>query len=393
MKSVNKPADIRFFIFAGEKSGDLLGANLISSLKSLLPNAQFYGVGGKLMEQAGLQCFLPMHAFEVMGISAVLKKLPTLILNFFKVKKKILETVPETVILIDYPGFNMLLAKALKKKGYRGKMVQYVCPSVWAWKKGRIKTLSQNVDLLLSILPFEKKYFSKEKLPVVYTGHPLIQVLSHHSYISFWKKDLGISKPLIGIFPGSRVSTIENNLPKQLETCLKLKEDGEVFHLAISVSEEKLQEKIQAILKKYPIEAILVPSQYRYELMKEARCAIATCGTVTLELGLHQTPTIVTYRLTTLNYFMGRYLFKILLPAYNLVNILLEETVFPEFIHKDLECDKMKEDLKRFFHDTLERKNVLEACKKLKNILLEKNGSQKAALTIYNFLTHEMPLS
>ncbi len=384
----------KFFIFAGEKSGDILGGELLQALKARLPHASFYGVGGEKMEEEGIESLLSLHDFQVMGISAVLKKLPKLFISFCKLKRAILQKPPEAVILIDYPDFNMLLAKALKKGKYPGKVIQYVCPSVWAWRKGRVKSLSKNLDLLLSILPFEKRCFSAKELKVKYIGHPLVQTTLAHDYDLSWKKSLR-SEPLIALFPGSRMHEIESNLPVQLEAAFKLKAQGQ-FQFAISIAEEKLEEKILEIIKKSPFsmdEILLVPGKWRYELMREAKCALATCGTVILELGLHKTPTVVTYGLTNLNYYVGRYLFKIRLPAYSLVNIICEENIFPEFVHNALDSQKIADALKELVFDSLAYEKAVLGCQRMQDILFEQNASKKAADAICEVLEYAMPLS
>lgn len=378
-----------FFIFAGEKSGDILGAELIRSLRESSPSFYAYGVGGQKMREAGLIDLIPLEAFQVMGITAVIKKLPSLFLNYIKIKKSILKELPEAVILIDYPDFNMRLASALKKKKYPGKIIQYVCPSVWAWRKQRITPLSQNLDLLLSILPFEKKLFQHTKLPVEYVGHPLVQVLKNYSYDMNWKEKVGLlnNGPLIALFPGSRLQEIEHNLLIQLESVFLLSQKKEV-RCAISIAHPKLESTIRQIIHHSPLKKniILVPAEMRYEMMKEADAAIATCGTVILELGLHHTPTVVTYRLSPLNYIIGRYLFKILLPSYNLINILCESLVFPEFVHKNIDPQKVAQALYNLTFDPETKEKAIEGCKKTYSLLESFNASERAAHKIHQTL-------
>jgi lipid-A-disaccharide synthase len=357
------------FLFAGEQSGDLLGANLLRSLIQLQPQIDLFGVGGPEMKKAGLRVVHPMERFQVMGFSEVIKSLPRLYKDFRKIQSEILQTLPDGVVLIDYPDFNMRLAQALRKKGYRGKIIHYVCPSVWAWRKRRVSSLAKTLDHLLSILPFESNSFSNFKLPVTYVGHPLVAMIDNYAYDLSWR----VNKPLIAIFPGSRRHEIELNLPLQIEAAKRF---GSEYTLAVSVARSEIQDLIQ---KYVDPDTLLVPCDKRYELMRAASCAIATSGTIVLELGLHSVPTVVTYQLATLNYLLGRYLFRIHLPFYTLVNIICEREVFPEFIHKKLCKDAIFQALKRQLENP---EPCLRECGRLRELLTSCDASLKAAQTI-----------
>jgi lipid-A-disaccharide synthase len=367
------------FLFAGEQSGDVLGANLIHSLKQHVPTLDIYGVGGEGMQKAGLRVIHPMERFQVMGFSDVIKSLPRLYTDFKKIQGEILHNPPAAVVLIDYPDFNMRLAKALRKRGYRGRVIHYVCPSVWAWRKSRVHSLAKTLDHLLAILPFEEMYFAKTNLPVTYVGHPLVSAIDHYHYDPNWK----IAQPLIAIFPGSRRHEIELNLPLQLEAA---KEFAPHYTLAISVARPELYPLIQNYAKE---SALLVPSDKRYELMRAATCALATSGTIVLELGLHSVPTVVTYQLATLNYLLGRYAFRIHLPFYTLVNIICGKEVYPEFIHKTISPHAISQAL----HRLIDKPEVCkQECARLRQLLTTHDASMRAAETITRSL-NEMPLS
>lgn len=366
----------RLFLCAGETSGDVLGGKLVEALLKQDPSLHLLGVGGPLMRQAGMEIVHPLERFQVMGFSAVLKALPRLLLDCKKLQKQILALDPAAVIFIDYPDFNMLLAKRLRKNGYRGKLIHYVCPSVWAWRKKRVSRLAKTLDCLLSILPFEKSYFSQTTLPVTYVGHPLVAAIDQ--YQSDPSFNLLSDRPVLAIFPGSRRQEIALNLPLQWEIAKRFPE----FHPAISVARPELREEIYKFV---PKETLFVPQERRYELMQKARLALATSGTIVLELGLHSVPTLVTYQLSSLNYLLGRYLFRIHLPFYTLVNIICEQEVFPEFIHKDLSIEKMAAGLQRLDQN----REVCQArCKKLRDRLSTQNASYEAAKMIQQF-THE----
>ena len=367
------------FLFAGEQSGDVLGGNLVRALRQISPTLELYGVGGTEMEQAGMRISHPIDRFQIMGFSAVIKSLPRLYTDFKKIQADILNNPPAGVILIDYPDFNMRLAKALRKKGYRGIVMHYVSPTVWAWRKKRVYSLAKTLNHLLTILPFEKDYFRKTALPVTYVGHPLVAAIDRYQYASHWK----IAKPLIAIFPGSRRHEIELNLPLQLAVAKKL---GTSYTIAISVARPDLTELIQ----KYDHSALLVPSDKRYELMRAADGAIATSGTIILELGLHSVPTVVTYQLGTLNYLLGRHIFRIRLPFYTLVNIICGKEVYPEFIHKKLDVDAIFQKLKYLIDNP---GLCQKECARLRRLLTTQDASLNAATLIAKEVEDAMSLS
>lgn len=343
------------FLIAGEQSGDQLGAELISALKRESMSLTLRGVGGEKMCAAGLLPLFPMEKLQTMGFTGVLKAAPRLLRLFNKLKKRILQESPRIVIFIDYPDFNMRLAKALRKAGYKGKLIHYVCPSVWAWRKSRIKDLVRSLDHLLCILPFEKKYFEKTSLPVTYIGHPLVKAVKEHRYDPSWNKE---KAQYLSIFPGSRAHEITLNLSLQLQA---LKSVSSPLPLAISVARPKLELLILSIVEKSGLTATLVPNHLRYELMRDSAASLATSGTVTLELGLHHVPTVVTYLISPGNYYLGRYLFRILLPYYCLVNIICKKELFPEFIHRKLDAKKIAKALQeRIDNQSYYQKRCLE---------------------------------
>lgn len=328
------------YVIAGEASGDLHGGPLLSHLPF-----SFKGIGGPEMERAGLKSILPFADFQVMGFSDVLFALPRLRNHFYTLSQNILQDNPKAVIFIDYPGFNLRLAKHLRKKGYKGKLIHYIAPTVWAWKKERINLMAEVHDLLLTIYPFEPAYFSHTGLPVKYVGNPLLHTLP--------KLNLKEKQPILALFPGSRPKEIDRNLPLQQEAAeLFLKKHPE-FKLEVSIND---------------------PS--RYALMQKASLALAKSGTVTLELALYGCPTVVQYRLTPLNYLLARYLFRIDLPHYALPNILLQERCFPEFYSVNIS----PEDLANSLEEQLARKEQVQMhSDKLRQLLTDQDASKTAA--------------
>lgn len=379
------------FIFAGEPSGDMHGSRLIRHLKEKAPHLSLSGVAGPHMRQEGVKGPLNMEDFEVMGFSDVIKALPKLINHFYCIRNTILNTQPDGVVLIDYPGFNLRLAAALRKKGYRGKIIQYISPSVWAWGKHRIDQMERSLDLLLMIYPFEAELFAGRKLTVDYAGTPLKEYIHHHYYKLQWKQILSIPEelPLIALFPGSRKGEIMRNLPILLEAAALLKQDGIQAAFAVSCFSKTTHDLLDQLLSRFPIlkETIYrVPREYTYELMKDAKCAMAKSGTTILELALHHCPTVVVYQLSWLNRLYAKYLLKVNLPHYSIVNILAQREVFPELIEQGLNAENLYRHAKSLFQEGDQRKACLLACKHLSHTLGGNDANNKAAESILKVL-------
>lgn len=339
------------FIFAGEASGDLHGEKLLKALHGV----SVFGVGGPRMQEAGMECIMPMENFQVMGFSAVIKALPQLMRHFFSLKKTILERNPNVVVLIDYPGFNLRMAKSLRKAGYKGKICHYICPSVWAWGRKRIEVLAKNYDLLLSILPFEKHYFTHTGLRVEYIGHPLVKEI----------KPGAPQKDLLALFPGSRMKELALNFPLQLKVAQKFPQ----YKIGVSVAQPHFQPVLEKMAKEAGVQVSFGSSS---ELMQTAELAIAKSGTVTLELALHGVPTIVTYGISPFDLFVAKYLLRIRLPYYCLVNILAQKEIFPELIGPALTEENLYHAVQRVITG-MEGKKA--GCQEVRSLL----GTQDAA--------------
>jgi lipid-A-disaccharide synthase len=364
------------FIFAGEASGDLHGAQLMQSLRRQQPSLDICGVGGPKMRSEGLNCLVGMEEFQVMGFQDVLFALPKLLKHLRKIVTEILKRNPQSVLLIDYAEFNMLLAKRLRKKGYTGKIIHYICPSVWAWRKGRIQTLAKTLDLLLVIFPFEPACFKETPLRVEYIGNPLTQQIlaqpsSHRQKVN------------IALFPGSRRSEISLNLAAQLQTAELLKRTHPEMTFGLSIAQERLRPLVEEIVQKSTLrlnhDLFFMPPEEAYALMQNCDAALATSGTVTLELALHSVPTVVMYRLSPINWFVAKFLIRLHLPFYCIVNIIAQKTVFPELIYEEFSASQAAQELTKLYGGP-ERVTCIAACQAVqKQLVSEKSPSDSAA--------------
>lgn len=355
------------FIFAGETSADLYAAMLHVVLEKMLPTHHFWGVAGPSSRYA-IETYLPMETFQVMGISDVIKALPRLYRAFCKIKKEILKRMPEMVIIIDQPSFGMKLAKALRKQGYTGKIVQFVAPTVWAWKPERAAEMAKYFDLLLTLFDFEPAYFADTSLKTVFVGHPICELIEHDHGQSL---SLDPERPVLAIFPGSRPQEIKRNLKKQLEAAKIYTEKHPATQICVCTTEQ------------LPQNIIKVPFNARYELMKKADLAIAKSGTVTLELALHSVPTVVTYELSKLNHLMARYVMQLgKMPFYCIVNILAKKELFIEKIRPPVTAEDIAAALEKIDH-----KACKEGCIELKqHVVGELSAIKRAAKEICEIL-------
>lgn len=360
---------IDLFAVAGEASGDLQGSKLIQELLKIDPSLRIGAVAGPRMRALPIQTFFKMESLQVMGFIDVFLALPKILKQFFTIRNKILELNPKVVVCIDYPGFNLRLERSLRKRGYQGKLVHYICPTVWAWGKKRIPLMAENLDLLLTLFPFEKDCFAKTDLPVVHVGHPLVKEIED-------KKEK--REKIIAIFPGSRKKEIERNLPLQWKTAKKFND----YRVVISLAHLDLEEEIRKIVG----DVELSPPEENYLLMQKCSLAIATSGTVTLELALHGTPTVVTYAIRPLDCWIAGKILKIDLPFYALPNIVLGKEVFAELFGPHLNEENLLFETKKLI-ETEARKKCLEGCKEIRKILGEKQASEEAAREVCRFLT------
>lgn len=378
---MNQPNPLLYF-FAGERSGDLHGSRLISALRQRLPAVSVQGVGGPLMHAEGLQGSLRMEDFEVMGFTDVLLSLPKLWSQFRCVRNTVLKSKPQGVVLIDYPGFNLRLAKALRQGGYQGKIVQYVSPSVWAHGKGRIQHMAETLDLLLAIFPFEPPYMKDSGLSVHYVGNPLQEYVHKHTYDNAWKAHLGMTRAhmLVGLFPGSRAGEIRRNLPALLLAAERLQADYPELAFAISCAHPETETLTRQLTSNSSLKQLfMVPREYTYELMRACRVAIAKSGTVTLELALHECPTVVVYRVSGLNRFIAQWILRLNLPHYCIVNILKGQMVFPELIARGFSPETIYAQAKSLFEESPARSQCIAGCREVKALLKGYDASEKAA--------------
>jgi lipid-A-disaccharide synthase len=366
-------------IIAGEASGDLHGASLINELKKLDPSIDFWGIGGDRMIAAGLNYQFHIKRMAFLGFIEVIRHLP-----FIKmVQKKIIDKVNSekinTVVLIDYPGFNLDIAKKLKR--LNKKIIYYISPQVWAWGKGRIAKIKKLVDKMIVVFPFEEKMYKDAGVDAVYVGHPLIEHINSHVTSSkeqlFSKFSLEEGKELFLILPGSRKHEIKKLFPSAIKAAQRLAEE---FNLQIVVAcAENIDERIFENLNSFHNYKIVKGSTY--DLMKHSYFGIIKSGTSTLEAGIFQLPFVVIYSTSFLTYFLGRMLVQIKNIA--MANIILGETVVPELIQKDASESGIYNTCKDILSNKKKYETIKEKLGEVKNKLGSSGASKRTAEIIF----------
>lgn len=364
-------------IVAGEASGDLHGAFLVREIKKFAGNVQICGIGGSEMAAQGVEILLEASKLAVVGLFEVFGHLKDIRRAMRILEKRMVEQRPDLLILIDYPDFNLILARKARRLGI--KVFYYVSPQVWAWRSGRVKTIKKLVDRMAVILPFERKFYADRGVGVDFVGHPLLDsVATSCDRDAFCTKySLSPESTLIGIMPGSRRKEIAALLPVFLGAAeaLQKKLPNAVFLLPLAST------LAPDILMQHGLEGcgvdVKVITADRYNLMASCDAVMAASGTITLELAILTTPMLVAYRVSPLSYFIGRHLVQV--PYFSLVNLVAESKVVPELLQQEVTPENIAGFIEKMIVDQNYRQNMLKGLSRVKKLLGEKGASKRAA--------------
>jgi lipid-A-disaccharide synthase len=375
---------MRYYIIAGEASGDLHGSNLIRELRKLDAAATIRCWGGEKMEAAGATLVKHYRELAFMGFAEVIKNLRTIFKNIDFCKKDILANKPEVLILIDYPGFNLRIAQWAKQQDI--KVIYYISPQVWAWKENRVKTIKQCVDKMLVILPFEKEFYKKWNYEVEYVGHPLVEVIeSFQSSLYSLRLNAPIANNqqpttnIIALLPGSRQQEILKKLPIMLQVAQHFPTYEFVVAKAPGLEESFYTELLA------PYKNVSSVINKTYELLSHSKAALVTSGTATLETALFGVPEVVCYKGSSVSYQIAKWLVKIKYIC--LVNLIMDKEVVKELIQHELTAENLTQELNRLLTDTTKQQQLQKDYADLKSLLSKGgNASSNAAKSIYNFM-------
>lgn len=377
--SPNLQVHMKYYILAGEASGDLHGSNLIKALHKKDPAAQIRCWGGDRMQAAGAELVKHYRDLAFMGFTEVLANLPTILRNFRIAKTDIEGFQPDVLILIDYPGFNLRMAKWAKEKGLR--VVYYISPQVWAWKENRVKQIKACVDRMLVILPFEKAFYDKWQYPVQYVGHPLVEVVDEFQASA---PDMALpnpsNKPIIAVLPGSRQQEILKKLPVMLEASKAFPDHQFIIAKAPGL-DPAFYESLTA---GYPNVTAVV--NQTYALLSASKAALVTSGTATLETALFGVPEIICYKGNAISYQIAKRLISI--KFIGLVNLIMNKEVVKELIQHELTVANIRKELTALLFDEKRQRQVQQDYRELKALLSQGgHASDNAATAIWQFLT------
>lgn len=366
-----------YFIIAGERSGDLHGANLINALRSKDPHAQVFAYGGEQMQEAGATLLQHYQAYSMMGFVEVFLNLKKVLRVLSACKKAIFAHQPDVVILIDFAGFNLRIAKFAKTQGFR--TFYYISPKVWAWNQKRALTIKQVIDRMFVILPFEVDFYKGFNYNVDYVGNPLLDAIKDFTpNPTFCPENELTGKPIIALLPGSREQELIKMLPKMLSVVSQFPD----YQFVVAGVSNLPSNVYQQLLKDYP--SIKVVMDSAYDLLHVASAALVTSGTATLETALFNVPQVVCYETSPLSYQIGKRLISV--PFISLVNLIANKEVVKELIQYQLNEANLKQELAAITSNKPNRERLLNDYARLHQLMGEAGASEKAANLMVKYL-------
>lgn len=365
---------MKYYIIAGEASGDLHASNLMKALKARDPQADFRCWGGDLMEQAGGDIVKHYKELAFMGFWEVFTNLNTIFRNMRICQVDMLLYEPDAVILVDYPGFNLRMAKFAKEQGF--KVIYYISPQIWAWKKGRIKKIKKYVDEMMVILPFEEEFYAKNGMKVHYVGHPLLDAVSkdlHDSQevLDFRRQHGMDDREIVALLPGSRKQEISAILPQMLKMVPLFPQ----YQFVVSVVEWQSRSLYEKFLKKSDVKTV---SGNAYPLLANAKAAVVASGTATLETAMIGTPQVVCYAGSELSYIIAKQLISGI-HFISLPNLIMDKQVVTELIQHDFNTFHLRKELEKITGDEAYLATLKEDYRQLYALLGDGSASAKAA--------------
>ncbi|MEA3316483.1 MAG: lipid-A-disaccharide synthase [Bacteroidota bacterium] len=371
---------MKYYLIAGEASGDLHGSNLLKGLKQVDSNSKCRYWGGDKMQEQGGELVQHYKESAFMGFLEVILNLGKILKNIKKCKSDILKYSPDVLILIDYPGFNLRIAEFAKKNGI--KVFYYISPKIWAWKENRIKKIKAYVDRMFVIFPFETEFYKKHNFQVEFVGNPLLDAIDKkkkekNNLLNFKEKNNLNNKAIIAILAGSRKQEIDKNLSIMLDLIPKYKNYQFVIAAAPSIENDYYKK----FTKEHDVKLV---SNQTYDVLKYSQAALVTSGTATLETALFNVPQVVCYKAGKISYTIAKQFVKI--KFISLVNLVMDKEVVKELIQNDMNLNKISEELNKILNKENYRNEMLNNYALLHKKLGGTGTSKRVASLIYNYL-------
>lgn len=368
----------KIMIVAGEASGDLYGSYLVRALRDRMPGLMIFGMAGERMKASGVETISDIREVSVVGISEVISQLRKIQKAFKLLTRRLREERPDALILIDFPDFNLRLAKVAKKE--KIPIIYYISPQVWAWRSGRVKKISRLVDKMLVAFPFETDIYRQRGMDAVFVGHPILD-----ESIEFPKEDglkrynLDPERPVLAILPGSRRKEVERLLPLMLDTLGALEGTGiqAVLPVAQTVDFLRVEEMVKG-------RDIILTKGNVYEILGLSDVALITSGTATLQAAIKGTPMVIIYKVSPLTYLLGRLFVRV--KDIGIVNILAGNEIVPELIQWDARAEKISRLIKKILEDSSYRSSMRKRLLEVRERLGGPGASERAAEEIVRFM-------
>ena len=373
----------RIMIVAGEASGDLHGGNLVQAMHKIDPEISFYGVGGRNLKEAGVELIADAADMAVVGLTEVVFKLGMILKVMAQLKASLKKDRPDLIILIDYPDFNLPLAKAAKKYGI--KVFYYISPQVWAWRRGRIGKIKKIVDRMAVILPFEADLYREAGVDVTFVGHPLLDVVrtKYPRKEALRRFDLREEVTTVGILPGSRQSEVTRLLPVMLGAAEIIEKQIKDVQFVLPLADTLDIAFVSQIIAKHSVPVRLIPNEV-YDVIGCTDIAMVASGTATLETALMETPMIIIYKVSAPSYYVGRMVINV--DHIGLVNIIAGKAVVPELIQFEASPEKIAAEVIDILTTKGHMEHIKAELKKIRNMLGSHGAAERVARLAYDMI-------
>jgi lipid-A-disaccharide synthase len=362
-------------IVAGEASADLHGSNLVRAMKNLDSQLAFWGIGGRMMEEAGVKILVPSSDMAVVGLTEVFSRWRTIFKAYFQLKSILKHRRPDLVILIDYPDFNIPLARQAKRSNVP--VLYYISPQVWAWRAGRMKKLARRVDRMAVILPFEEGYFRRKGMIVDYVGHPLLDAIPAGLNKREAVMHFGLEgrSPIIGLLPGSRKEEVVRLLPPMVEAVELLETRYPMLACLVPCASTISPELIESVTGQSTVSVKIIEGGI-YRVLSACDFALVKSGTATLEAAIMGVPMVIVYHVSPISYWAARMAVKV--PFIGLVNLVAGERVVPELIQKDMTPENLVREAVDILEDSHRREKMVKKLGEVRE-KLRKGASERTA--------------
>jgi len=374
----------KLLLVTGETSGDHHGARVISALNQMAPGLRAYGIGGDELAKAGMELLYHSRDLSVVGISEVLLRANHIVKAYRLLKRELIQSPPDLLMLIDYPEFNLRIARIAHKHGVP--VFYYISPQIWAWRKGRAKKIARIIDKMAVIFPFEVPFYRQVGLDAEFVGHPLVDrdIQLPDKQQALQSLGLGTAGPVIGILPGSRKSEISGLLPPMLEAAGRIRQEFGDARFVLPLAPGIEQEYLQAIITRQKVPVNVVSDNFR-QAVAVCDFVLVASGTATLETAIMEKPMIIVYKVSPLSYAVGKLLIEV--PFIGLVNIVAGKKVVPELIQQEVTPERIARESISLLKDRARMAAIAKELGSIKHALGSSGAAQRVARIAYTMIT------